>query len=306
MHRVSRAVAYLVLLSVVSLVLAASASAQTKLQWKFQPGQVLQQTITQEMSTTATIQGQEIKTKVDQVVDAVWNIKAVDADGTAIVTQEITRMRMKMDNTAGMGFDFDSEEEAEPTGIGAAFFPALRAVASSKFTLKMKPTGEILEVDVSEDTLKALTSFPGADQMGGALTKDGLIHMIKQGSPAMPDGPVQPGQTWKNAMEMAMGPMGQMSIQTLMTYAGSEQVNGRQLERIDMNVQTTMVPQEGGAISMELKDQKATGSLFFDNQAGRISHSNLVQNMTMAMSIGGQKFDQQVTQVVKVEVKPVP
>ena len=64
-------------------------------------------------------------------------------------------------------------------------------MAKAKFDMRMNTLGEILEVEVSQETLEGLKSLPNAQQMGSLFSKENLVGMIKQGAPAMPKQPVQ-------------------------------------------------------------------------------------------------------------------
>jgi hypothetical protein len=279
------------------------ASAQTTLRWKFQPGQTLQQTITQDTKTSITVAEQVIETTVNQVIDATWNVGQVDAEGNAQVTQEIKRIRMKLGGM--MNLEIDSASEVPAQGIGAMLGPAIQAMAKAKFQMKMTPRGEILEVEVSQEALDGLKSLPGGGQIANMITKDSLINMIKQGTPSMPAGAVRAGDSWNSSTEMAAPQIGTMISDTKLTYGGPEVVDGRPLERIDLEMTLKLAPpKEAAAVAITIKDQQAAGKLYFDNQTGRLDHSELVQNMTMQVTAGGQRFEQKIQTTMHVQLVP--
>lgn len=284
------------------LVSTVSLPAQTTLRWKFQQGQQFKQVIEQTMNMTAKVGDQDIETKMNQTIDAKWNITAVDEQGTATIEQDFTRIQMKMD-ALGNGFEFDSNEEKELEGIGALVGPALKALASTKFTLTMSPLGKIDEVEVSEEAVKALQSIPGAGSLGGMFSKQGLVKMIKQGSHAFPAGAIKRDETWTIKSENELAQIGKMEVLSKLTYAGPQVVDRKNLERINLEVKTTL-PADGNSL-VGLKDQSATGAIYFDNAAGHIDHSTLEQNMTMAIKFGGQEIEQKIKQTIKVRVTKV-
>ncbi len=284
--------------------MTSSAQAQTKLRWQFQQGQVFHQAVQQDMKMMMNFGGQNIETTMNQTVDAVWKVGAVDQDGTAEITQEFTRIRMKMMAAGGIGFDFDSSKDEELTGVGAVLGPALKGLAKSRFTLKMTPQGELKDVEVSQETIDAFKALPGAGQMGGMFSKEGLVNMVKQGSHAFPEEAVQPGDQWTTKSEIDLPQVGTMNADTKLTYAGPEQVKGKQLERINLEVSTKLTPKEGAGTQVTLKDQKATGKIYFDNRAGWLAESTLVQNMTMQIAIGGNNVDQKINQTINVRLTP--
>jgi hypothetical protein len=90
-----------------------------------------------------------------------------------------------------------------------------------------------------------------------------------------------------------------------LTYAGPEEVEGKPLQRINIGVRAKIVPKEaGGAMQIAIKDQKAEGALYFDAAAGRLSHSLLVQDMTLQIKTGDRTIDQRIEQAVKMRITP--
>lgn len=282
---------------------SASSSAQTTLRWRFQEGQTLNQSFHQDMKISMKVNDQNFDTAVKQTFDGVWRVGAVDADGSAEVVQQFTRVRMNLNAPTG-GFDFDSQSDEQPTGIGALMAPALKAMAKARFTMKMTPQGEIEHVEVSEETVRALQSLPGAAQMGGAFTKEGLVNMVKQGSTSFPSEPLQKGGSWLNKLETELPQLGKMEAVSKLTYAGPEEVEGKSLERINVDLTTKIVPQQGGLAQVSINDQKSQGAVYFDNTAGRISHSEMLQNMNLSVTVGGNNYEQRIEQTIKIRLTP--
>ena len=169
----------------------------------------------------------------------------------------------------------------------------------------MTPSGEILDVQVSQETLDALKSIAGANPLGAMLSKESLINMIKQGTSPMPKDPVKPGATWTNSSATDVPPLGKMISDVKLTYVGPAEVEGKKLERIDMAISMKIEPAAGAAAMVSLKDQNAKGTLYFDTAAGRISHSEIEQNMTMKIAAGPINSDIKTQTKMKVEIKPV-
>lgn len=280
----------------------ATASAQTTLRWKFQPGQVFDQTITQEIKTTISVGGQTYPNTVTQIIEASSTVGRVDAQGTAEVTQQIKRIRMKLSGT--IQGEIDSASDAAPQGVAAAVAPAVKAMAGAQFDMRMNTLGEILDVEVSSETLEALQKLPNAQQMGDLLGKDGLVNMIKKGAPAMPEQPVQRGSKWSNTMELAAPQFGKMVSLTTLTYLGPADVGGKPLEQIALDVTIKLDSPPPAGPSMSIKDQSAKGTLYFDNNAGHIDHSDLVQDVTMQLAVADKRFDQRIQTSVRMEFKP--
>ena len=297
-----------VLAVVATIVLGTTASAQTTLSWKFQRGQVFEQTMTQSTKSSIAVGTQNFDNTVNQVIASMWTVNNVDSQGIADVTQEIKRIQLKISGV--MNLEIDSASPQAPQGAAATLAPAITAMAKAKFQMKMTPQGEILEVEVSQDTLDGLKALPSAGQLGNLLSKDTLVDMIKKGAPAMPKEAVKNGSTWSSTLEVTMGPLGKMGSLTKLTYAGPETVDGKPLERINMEVTTTIEKPAAEKAptpmtpDISITDQKAQGALYFDNVAGRIDHSELQQDMTMLVGMANQKFNQKVQTTTKTVLVP--
>lgn len=281
------------------LVSAGSLPAQTTLRWKFQQGQRLTQVVKQNMSMNAKAGDLDIETKMKQTIDATWHVTAVDDQGTATIEQDFTRLRMKMD-AMGNAFEFDSDDPKELEGIGALVAPALKALADTQFTLTMSSSGKIDKVEVPDSAVEAFQSIPGAGQMGGMFSKEGLVKMIKQGSYHFPDGALEQGDSWTIKAENELTQIGKMETLSKLTYAGPEVVEGKKLERIKLEV--TMTLPKGDNALVTLNNQSSKGTIYFDNEAGRVAQSTLEQTMTMAIQVGGQAIEQKIKQTIDVRV----
>ena len=95
-----------------------------------------------------------------------------------------------------------------------------------------------------------------------------------------------------------------MEALSTLVYAGPENVEGRPLERINVDLTTKISQQEGGRAKVSIKDQKAQGAIFFDNVLGHISHSSMTQQLTMSVAIAGQNITQTIDQKIFIRLTP--
>ena len=282
------------------------ATAQPELRWKFTPGEKLAHNMTQDTTMAVQVGGQAITTTMTQVVDGRWSVTGKDDQGNAQITQEIYRIQMKMQGPQGVILEIDTASDQEPQGAGVAIAPAIEAMAQAKFNLTVNPQGEVLEIDVPEEVRAAFQRLPGAEQMGGMFSKEGFSNMIKQGTPSFPAEPLTQGKSWSKDYEMPMAALGAMVVSNEFTYAGQEQVDGKQLERInvEMSIQIKAAENGGPFGNITIADQKSDGVIYFDNEAGRMTESRINQAMTMQIAAGEQKFDQKINQVITATLTP--
>jgi hypothetical protein len=280
-----------------------SVLAETVLRWRFTAGQELQQTMTQKMTITMSINNREMRTEMNQTIDAVWKINAVDNEGTADMLQTIRRMRITVKGPGG-GFELDTDSVEAGEGAAEAVAEALKKLVNADFRLKMNAQGEVIDVTIPAGVTEALQDLPGAEQLAETFSEEGMKNMITQGTPSLPKEGVTEGATWKREMSMKLPPAGTMNTVSTFTYMGIEG-DDPPLHKLKVDLTQSIVPGEGG-MKITLKDQQTQGSVYFDNEAGRMTGSEIKQVMTMEISLGGPTVEQKIDQTVKVSFAAAP
>ena len=85
------------------------------------------------------------------------------------------------------------------------------------------------------------------------------------------------------------------------TYRGTQERDGRQAAHIATTVKMAF---QGDQV--QVKNQQATGSIYFDVAAGRMTDTSLDQKMTMTLTVAGQTVDQEVTTKLQLTIAPAP
>jgi hypothetical protein len=277
------------------------AAAQTTLRYKFKKGEKLNYVMEQKMNMAMTVMGNDINMDMGQTIDMIWDIKDVDADGRAKMIQKIDRIRFKMGGGQVGNVEFDSKEDKEPEGpVAKALAPIFKALAGAEIGLSMDAQGKVSDVTVPENVTKALKG-PAAAGLGEMFSEDGLKHMMDQSGLVVPKDAISKGKTWDQGMEMK-SPIGKMKIEIANTFDGQVKRDGKELERVAMKPKITIEAGEDAKIQVKLKSQDSKGSAYFDNTAGRLVETNLVQNMEMAVSLAGQELTQKLKQTVSLKL----
>lgn len=290
-------------LLIVALAVAAATHptvAADALVWKFEPGLVNRYQMNQKMNMAMDMgKGGEAKSSVDQVIDMSWTVEKVNDDGSAVLKQRIDRMRMKMGLPGGQPpAEIDSASKEPPAGQAAMLSPLLKAMTSDAFTVQMKPSGEVTEVDVPKAMLDALASMPGAAMMGEMATADGFKNLVKQASFAIPEN-LEVGTEWTTKMEMKNPMTGPIVVETTYKYEGPREVDGKQYEVFKPHIELNYG--EGGATKIEMAEQTSEGEILFDRQAGRLESSAIKQKMKQKFTVAGQVMNQAIDQSVDMK-----
>jgi hypothetical protein len=287
----------LILAAVVLSTAAATAGADTTLRWKFAPGQKHGFAVTQKTAMKMEVMGKPVETSFTQVMDVTWDVKAVDKDGIAAIVQTIDRIRVQM-MMPGSNVDVDTAKAEDAPGTPELMMMTklFRSMAGSAFTMKMTPRGEVRDLTVPAKIVEALKNAGPAGAMVGS--EENLKNMGGQSVVVFPEGAIAQGKSWKAARKLPM-PFGTMVMDTTYTLEAA----AGPVENIGMDVKAEIEPKEGSPFEIKVTSQQAKGHYRFDNSVGNLKSSELVQKMSMSVTVNGQQFVQDIETTTKMELK---
>jgi len=213
-----------------------------------------------------------------------WKVDEVDEAGIATVNSEIERMTISMDGPQGK-FDIDTASEEELEGNAAKVAEQVTQLVGKKFSQKMNSQGKILSVDMP-------------DEVGSGnpmLSKEAMSQLVKNASPVFPDKPVAVGESWDQESTTAMpGGMGGMKIKSTYTYKGTEELEGKKYDLIDIGMELQFEPPEGSPFEISITSQDTKGKMYFDSVKGHTYKIDVDQNMVMEVKAGPQTINQTI------------
>ncbi|MBI2803427.1 MAG: hypothetical protein HYX68_00405 [Planctomycetes bacterium] len=278
------------------LILAAPAAAQTTLRYQFKKGQNLPYAVEQKTNMSINVMGINIDTKTNMAMAMSLNVLDVNKDGSAQVQLQVTHAKISLDALTGK-VEVDSSDKNEPEdAVGKILSPMIKALGGMEVAGVMLPTGEMKDIKVSEKTLKALKSVPGADKFGDFSNPDSFKSLVS--NLVFPAGAMAKGKTWTNKSD-EKSPFGKGVTENTYTYEGAAPSGGGTLEKISVKSTKKIEPDPKATVKATLKDAKGTGKILFDNKLGRIVESTLTQ--TMQMGIEGQTVN--LTQTTTLRLK---
>lgn len=290
------------LLAFVSI-LASSARTQAAKQFrlKFEKGQVFQVTMNQETKQTVSVMGQNQEMPMTMTMGMTWDIKDVTADGIILITQTIDHVQMTM-NIPGQGeMKYDSKNPDGANALAAMLGQMFQPMLNKKFEQKMNRQGKVLEVKIPEDALKSVSSNPLLKKF---FSKEALEEMMSKMSPVLPEQAIDKGYSWESSVETP-APFGKMNMKTKYTYEGTEERDGKTLDKFGVVMNIDMQMQEGSDTSLNVQDQKSSGTMYFDSEAGYFVENVIKQQMTIAGEASGQAFTQKLNTVTRLTTVPV-
>lgn len=192
--------------------LLAIAQDRVELKWKFQKGQEFRYCVTQKSTVdmAAMTLEQSVKTTLSYTVDEVAE------DGAASVTIKYESVAAKA--TGPMEYDYDSERDKEVPRHPAV--ATMARMVGLSFTVKMEPSGRILEVKGFDKLLEAILKDAGDDpqvpmmreMLKQNFSDETMRSNMQQSFLPLPPGPVAKGDSWKNEMTMQVPMIGKMSV----------------------------------------------------------------------------------------------
>lgn len=283
--------------------LATAHGAETTLRYQFKPGDKLQYVMDQKMAMTMNVGGNDMKMDMTQTVDLSWNVVSVES-GKAKMKQRFDRIRFSMNGPMGKT-EYDSKDGKAPDdAFGQMIVPVFQALAGAELTLTMDDRGRVSDVKVPEKVTEAIKNMPGGGAgMANMFSEENLKKMTGAGGLILPEGPIAKGKSWETTNEMKM-PFGTMKVTNQATDEGTEQRDGRPVEKIALKPRMTLQGTAAeGAPTVKLKEQEAKGNAYFDNAAGRLTETMLDQTMKMDVNAAGQDVTQTIVQKITMKLQ---
>jgi hypothetical protein len=283
-----------------ALLSVAAANAQTTLRYQFKEGDKLPYTMEQKMKMTMNINNMDIETKMNMSMEMSINVLSVGKDGGAKVQIKMAAAKMSMEGPTG-NFTVDSKDKGEPDNeIAKILSGVIKAIATMEMTGNMLTTGEMKDVNVSEETLKAMKNLPGADKLGDFMSPDSFKNLVS--NLVFPADAVAKGKTWNHKSE-AKSPFGKAITENTYTYEGPVEQDKMTLEKIAVKPDTKIEANPNADIKITIKSNKGSGHILFDNKSGRIYETVTQQTTEMQIAAGGLELGQVIEQTTTFRLK---
>jgi hypothetical protein len=285
----------------VLLVLAASilggstsgVAAAEPMRWKFKEGDTLRFSIEQKMVMDTKGMGIERKSNRTSTLELAWKVLSVGPGGEAEINHRTERVRMRAEEPPYMPFEFDSATAKEAQPGFEALTRLLKAEVGAAFTFKMKPSGEIIDIKVPEETLKQLREAAPPGGPGADLSEKSLKDTLLQASPpSFPENALEPGKTWTSKpARVPLPPFAMLVVDRTFTFQGPDP-NSPNLLLVGIDSTAKIEPIEGADVKSTIRKQDGKGSMTIDGQAGRVVNTRLSLKLDIAVTAMGQLIEQ--------------
>jgi hypothetical protein len=269
------------------------AAAAEPLRWKFKGGETLRYSIEQKMAMDTKGMGIERKSNRTSTLEFAWKVLSVGAGGEAEINHRTERIRMRAEEPPYMPFEFDSAATKEVQPGFEALVKLLKAEVGAEFTFKMKPSGEITDIKVPEETLKRLREAAPAGGPGADLSEQSLKETLLQASPpSFPQDALEAGKTWTTKpARVPLPPFAMLVVDRTFTFQGPD-AKSPNLLLVGIDSTAKVEPIEGADVKATIRKQEGKGSMTIDGQAGRVVSTRLGLKLEIAVTAMGQQIEQ--------------
>jgi hypothetical protein len=275
------------------------------LRWKLNPGEVLRYTLEAKQSANFKVMGRDKKSTRSHTINLSWTVKSVSANGDAEIALRFDRVRMRIDQPPFVPLEFDSGPNAPE--VPQEFESAerqIKALAGAEFSFRLRPTGEVDDLKIPDQTMKSLRD--GAPQEAGGqsmISDQGLKDMLLQSSPPpFPADSVETGKTWKGKSSKISAPgLGAIVVDQVYTFLGPDPKTPKLLQ-VGMEARVSLEPVEN--VTAKIRTQEGKGGLTFDAETGRIVSSRGNQRMELVISDRGQDIVQTTETTSTMTLEP--
>jgi hypothetical protein len=289
----------------IALLAAAGAQpveAQTKLRWKFKPGEKIHYETVMDLSQEMTIKDMPFKSKMVQTMDVLWEPQSVKKDGSAVINQTFERVQVEMTSPipgqAPVKFDSAAAKQEPGAEPFAKIFGSLTGHPTS---ITVSPLGEVSDIKIAPELLEMAQNAGPAG--AGMMSEQTIKEMISRSMFQFP-AELKPNQSWESNIETPNPVIGKQSVSTTYTYLGPAEHEGHKVEKIGVNVVIKFEPGPDAQAKVTIKDQSGEGTILFDNEQGVPLQTQINSKMTTTIEAGGQSLEQVVNTNVQMRQKP--
>ena len=277
--------------------------ATERMRWKMEAGDQF----AVEFSHSTKLLSDGVEIPHDTKLWVTWTVDRVGKDGIFHLTQTIDRIAVMIGlpgrdklNYDSSNYDSSNGEEAE--GLLQTVSTMMQPLVGVKLRQQMNDRGKILELTVSENTVAGIQTNPLIKRM---LPNDSVKNVCSEIFPEFPEAVVNEGDHWSTDEE-SRSPLGNMILSTTFIYRGRKTLDGRQLNRLEVSTDVTLLkdPQAAPGTNLDLREQESTGTIHFDNQAGYLVDLYIQRKMTIDLVVFGQPVTQKIETTQQLTMQP--
>jgi hypothetical protein len=185
------------------------------------------------------------------------------------------------------------------------------AMKGATFKVTLNGKGEVTKIEGYDDFVKKLSADNelAGKMIKSFMTEETIKTTASENFAFLPPKPVSKGDNWKRSQAVPLGPLGSLKGETTYTYKGA----GKDGEEIAYDQTLEYSPPKEGDDSLpfkitkgDMKAEKASGTMVFDANKGRLVKTDLSMKMkgSMTFDIAGNSttMTMEMTQTSKSRI----
>jgi hypothetical protein len=195
------------------------------------------------------------------------------ADGGRDLEIEFLANEMEVKMGAQVVMSFDSKEDSSHDAQNPLVAP-YRKMIGSKLHLEVDANGKVEQIIGLQEWTDRMSADAGpAKGMIAQQFNEGYFRQIADFGLGFLNRPVQPGETWPFKMDMPLGPMGKLKVDSKLTFKGWEDREQHKCVVIKSTGSLQGSPSAGAeagpmGMKMSIKDGKMSATGWFDPELG--------------------------------------
>jgi hypothetical protein len=283
------------------------ASAQTRLELKYPEGTKAVVESDSKVHQILNLAGMDIETNANTFLIASKTFGKRAEDGTLAIEEKVDVLQTQVDLPGGTTLQFDSAnpDKKADNPLLEPLMERLRVTAKHPVTTILDDKGKVKEIKLPQGVLESLDESNKA--MFDPVKRKKLAEHFME---FIPDEPVKVGDTWERSSEFDLGSGQTMSLRTKYTYAGTEETDGKKLDKITTTVfdPNLMIDQTNKTVQLsksELKVTESEGAILFDRELGNVQQraSKVRIEGSLTLVIAGKEFDSKLDLTIQEKTK---
>ncbi len=271
---------------------------EMKLKWEL--GKRYEQLIETSQASAMSLPGspQPIQQEVKQTQDVSLTVLKETDGGGRELEMEIQGMTLSTKAGGRNVLDFDSKK---PDDAANPATPLLRKMVGMLVKFLTDAAGKIQSVEGFQETLDRITAGASAMEQGmikGMFSEDNFKEMYSAAQ-GLPDKPVKIGETWPLKLEVALGPLGSVVMNSDYTFKNWEQHNDHKCALLQFTGTLSAADTGSAENAMAIDGGKTSGKLWFDPALGMVVDSVAEEGMTVKVTAQGHSLTTKVNAKVR-------
>lgn len=279
---------------------------ESKIAWKFKKGDSFQVQLVQESSTRTRVDQRETVINSDNTMVFDWKVTDVDDKGNATIEQSLKSIKLSVADPAvpaqAVRYDTSGENE-DISKVSKKLLEQIRPLVGLKFNVTMDQRGQILAVELPDETKDTLNQLPETLRLRTLFSDQGLKDLLGASAVVLPEGKLKADDSWTEK-ELVPTPFGNFQRVRNYAYRGVRKIDDRSFGEFELS--STMEPantnDQQDSDAGTLDSYQGSGKLVFDIEQGYFTSSVSSNTARTKTSYREKQINSEVTNRIEMTI----